>query len=114
MRNGKVFLETNEARSFMAEQLVVIAYLTAKPGKEKEARKNIQALLAPTQAEKGCIVYDLHEMHGEPGKFVFYEVWKSAEHLNAHAKSKHLKKFRENSSDFLVGTVDLTMWRKIE
>ena len=51
----------------MAEQLVVIAYLTAKPGKEAEAGKNIRALLAPTHAEKGCIVYDLHEMHGEPG-----------------------------------------------
>jgi len=98
----------------MAENLVVIAYLTAKPGKEAEARKNIQALVAPTRTEAGCITYDLHEMHGETAKFVFYEVWKSAEHLNAHAKSKHLTKFREISPDFLVGTVDLTMWRKIE
>jgi quinol monooxygenase YgiN len=98
----------------MTEQLVVIAYLTAKPGKEAEARKNIRALLAPTHAEKGCIVYDLHEMHGEPGKFVFYEVWKSAEHLGAHAKSKHLTEFRKNLPNFLVGTPDLTMWRKIE
>jgi len=98
----------------MAEQLVVIAYLTAKPGKEAEARKNIQALLAPTHAEKGCIVYDLHELHGDPAKFVFYEVWKSAEHLNAHAKSKHLKAFRKISADFLDGPVDLSMWRKIE
>jgi quinol monooxygenase YgiN len=98
----------------MAEQLVVIAYLTAKPGKETEARKHIRALLAPTHAEKGCIVYDLHEMHGEPAKFVFYEVWKSAEHLNAHAKSKHLKAFREISPEFLAGPVELTMWRKID
>jgi len=98
----------------MAEQLVVIAYLTAKPGKEAEARKNIQALLAPTRAEKGCIVYELHEMHGEPGKFVFYEVWKSAEHLNAHAKSKHLKALRNISPDFLDGPVDLTMWKKVD
>ena len=98
----------------MAENLIVIAYLTAKPGKEAEARKNIRALIAPTHAEKGCIVYDLHEMHSEPGKFVFYEVWKSAEHLNAHAKSKHLKEFQKISPNFLAGPADLTMWKKVE
>jgi quinol monooxygenase YgiN len=98
----------------MADQLVVIAYLTAKPGKEAEALKNIRGLLAPTHTEKGCIVYDLHEMHGDPAKFVFYEVWKSAEHLNAHAKSKHLKAFRKIAPDFLAEPIELTMWRKIE
>ncbi len=98
----------------MAENLIVIAYLTAKPGKEAVARKNIRALLAPTHAEKGCIVYDLHEMHSEPGKFVFYEVWKTADHLNAHAKSKHLKAFRKIAPDFLAEPIDLTMWKKVE
>lgn len=98
----------------MAENLIVIAYLTAKPGKEAEARKNIRALIAPTHAENGCILYDLHEMHGDPAKFMFYEVWKSAEHLNAHAKSKHLKAFQSLAPTFLVGTPDLTMWKKVE
>lgn len=98
----------------MAENLIVVAYLTAKPGKEAVARKNIRALLAPTRAEKGCIVYDLHEMHSEPAKFMFYEIWKSAEHLNAHAKSKHLAAFRKISPDFLAGPIELTMWRKVE
>ena len=97
----------------MAEQLVVIAYLTAKPGKEADARTNIRALLAPTHAEKGCIVYDLHEMHGDSAKFVFYEVWKSAEDLNAHAQSRHLKAFRKIAPNFLAEPIELTMWRKI-
>jgi quinol monooxygenase YgiN len=98
----------------MAEKLIVTAYVTAKPGKEAEARKNMRALLAPTHAEKGCIVYDLHEMHGDPAKFMFYEIWKSAEHLNAHAKSKHLVAFRKVAPDFLAEPIELTMWRKVE
>jgi quinol monooxygenase YgiN len=98
----------------MPDNLIVIAYVTAKPGKESEARKNLRALLAPTHAEKGCIVYDLHEMHSEPGKFVFYEVWKSAEHLNSHAKSKHLKAFQKSAPDFLAEPIDLTMWKKLD
>jgi quinol monooxygenase YgiN len=98
----------------MTEQLIVIAYLTAKPGSEKIARKSMRALLAPTHAEKGCIMYDLHEMHGEPTKFVFYEIWKSAEHLSAHSKSAHLQAFRKISPEFLAGPIELTMWRKIE
>ena len=98
----------------MDDNLIVVAYLTAKPGKEAEAQKNIRALLAPTRAEKGCIVYDLHEMHGDPARFVFYEVWKSAEDLDAHAKSGHLTAFRKIAPDFLAGPVELTMWRKVE
>ncbi len=98
----------------MAENLILIAHLTAKPGKEAEARKNIRALLAPTRAEKGCVVYDLHEMHSEPAKFMFYEIWKSPEHLNAHAKSGHLTAFRKIAPDFLAEPIELTMWRKVE
>jgi quinol monooxygenase YgiN len=98
----------------MAENLIVVAYLTAKPGKEAEARKNIRALLAPTHAEKGCIVYDLHEMYSDSAKFMFYEIWKSAEHLNAHAKSEHLEAFRKIAPDFLAEPIEITMWRKVE
>src|ERR1700735_3500689 len=98
----------------MDDNLIVVAYLTAKPGKEAEAQKNIRALLAPTRAEQGCIVDDLHEMHGDPARFVFYEVWKSAEDLDAHAKSGHLTAFRKIAPDFLAGAVGLAMGGKGE
>ena len=98
----------------MPENLIVIAYLTAKAGKESEARKNIRALVSPTQAEKGCIVYDLHEMHGESTKFLFYEVWKSAEDLGAHANSVHLGAFQKIAPEFLVGPAEITKWKKVE
>jgi quinol monooxygenase YgiN len=98
---------------FMAEHLTVIAYLTAKPGKEAEARKNIMALIAPTRKEKGCINYDLHELHGDATKFMFYENWESAEDLGAHAQSKHLVAFREKAPKFLEDPIELTLWRKI-
>jgi quinol monooxygenase YgiN len=98
----------------MAENLIVIAYLTAKPGKEKEARKHIRALVAPTHAEKGCINYDLHEMHGDPAKFMFHETWVSPAHLVAHAKSAHMKAFRKILPEFLVGMPDITLWTKIK
>jgi quinol monooxygenase YgiN len=97
----------------MAEHLTVIAYLTAKPGKEAEARKHIQALISPTHAEKGCINYDLHEMHGESTKFMFYDNWESAEHLGAHARSAHLEAFRKIAPDLLDGPIEITLWRKI-
>jgi quinol monooxygenase YgiN len=98
----------------MPENLIVIAYLTAKPGKESEARNNIRALIAPTHAEKGCIIYDLHEMHGEPTRFVFYEVWQSAEDLDAHANSAHLKAFQKIAPEFLIGPAEITKWKKVD
>jgi quinol monooxygenase YgiN len=98
----------------MPENLIVIAYLTAKPGKESEARKNIRALVAPTLAEKGCIIYDLHEMHGDQTKFVFYEVWQTAADLDAHAKSGHLRAFQKIAPEFLIGPAEITKWKKVD
>ena len=98
----------------MAEHLIVIAYLTARAGKEDGARKMLQALVAPTRLEAGCITYDLHEMHGDATRFVFYEIWRSAAVLEAHSKSAHMMAFREIRAEFLSGPTELTKWRKIE
>jgi quinol monooxygenase YgiN len=69
--------------------LTVMAELKARPGKEDEARQLLLTLLEPTRREQGCIQYDLHEVVGAPGHFLFYENWQSREALDAHLKSPH-------------------------
>ncbi|MDT7951462.1 MAG: putative quinol monooxygenase [Acetobacteraceae bacterium] len=89
--------------------LTVVAKLTAKPGKEDELLPMLQALLAPTHAEPGCINYDLHRSHEQPGTFMFIESWASRELLEAHMKSPHLVEFSDKqgalteSWDLFVG-----------
>ena len=81
--------------------LTVIAYMRARPGKEDELRTELEALIDPTSQEAGYVNYDLHESVESPGTFFFYENWESAEHLDAHLSTPHLKRFASIMGDLL-------------
>ena len=85
----------------MAELLTVVAEMKAKAGREEDLRKAVLALIEPTRQEDGCVQYDLHVHTKDPGRFVFYENWTSADHLARHAASAHLKAFGEIAKDLL-------------
>lgn len=70
--------------------LVVLAIITATPGQEDRLRSSLRGLVEPTRAEEGCIQYDLHEDNDTPGIFMFYEIWTSRDHWQAHMQSAHL------------------------
>lgn len=42
------------------------------------------------RAEQGCINYDLHRSHEDPGLLIFYENWESRPLRETHMKSPHL------------------------
>ena len=48
------------------EKVTVVATLKAKAGKEAAVRAAIEAVIAPTRAEPGCINYDLHQSSEDP------------------------------------------------
>ena len=77
----------------MTTLVTVVAEMKAKAGKEEALRQALLALVEPTRKEQGCVQYDLHEHLTEPGRFVFYENWTTAEDLARHAASEHLKQF---------------------
>jgi quinol monooxygenase YgiN len=93
--------------------LTVIAHIRAKPGQESRVRQFLEALLAPTRAEAGCINYDLHQSQSDPALFVFYENWRSEAHLEAHARSAHIQSFRKLTVEILVAPVEITKWKPI-
>lgn len=79
--------------------LTIIARLKAKPGCEADLERELSALLAPTRAEKGCIQYDMHRSHQDPGLFYFYENWESRELWNDHMKTPHITGFGAKQGD---------------
>jgi len=93
--------------------LTVVAEMKAKPGKEDALRQALLALVEPTRKEEGCVQYDLHEHIAEPGRFVFYENWSSAEHLAKHAASEHLKRFGAIRGDLLDGPARVERFTRI-
>ena len=91
--------------------LTVIAHARAKPGKEAQAREILQALVAPTRLEEGCLDYDLHQSVEDSSLFVFYENWATPAALEAHARSPHIAHFRSISGESLVEPPVLSKWK---
>jgi quinol monooxygenase YgiN len=94
--------------------LTVIAYMRAKPGKESELREALEALIKPTTEERGYVSYDLHQGVEDPSVFFFYENWESAEDLDAHLDTPHLRRFSAIMGDLLdEGGLTITRLRRI-
>ena len=55
-------------------EVVVVGSFTAVAGKEAEALAAFKALVEPTHAEEGCILYALHQAADDPRRLAFVEV----------------------------------------
>jgi quinol monooxygenase YgiN len=98
----------------MSEQkLTVLARIRAKTGKEEEVLSEIMSLIVPTQAEEGCINYDLHRSQDEPALFCLYENWRSRRDLDEHLATPYLQGFLGKASDLLDEPVDISFWDKV-
>jgi quinol monooxygenase YgiN len=97
----------------MGEPLTVIARLRAKAGQQARLRQQLQGLVAPSRAEAGCLLYDLHESRSDSGLFLFYEIWKSDADLDAHFQTPHIKAIGKLFPELLDGELDLTKWTKL-
>lgn len=75
--------------SLEAQNIVIVAEMTAKPGQEAALRVALEAAVAPSNAEEGNIIYRLHRNLDAPGHFVFYEIWKDEAATESHAASPH-------------------------
>jgi quinol monooxygenase YgiN len=95
------------------ESLTVIAHVRAKPGQELRVRELLKRLLTPTRAEAGCINYDLHQSQTDPALFLFYENWASEAHLEAHARSPHIRSLRKVAGEVLAGPIEITKWQAV-
>jgi quinol monooxygenase YgiN len=86
----------------------IIAYLTAKPGKEAEFQDKMTAQAKRCLAnEPGCLQFDVVQDPKNPTRFVMLEVYKDDAAIQAHQDSQHYKDFRP-----IVG--ELVADRKIE
>ncbi len=77
--------------------LYLAVSLVAQPGREDELRGALEALLAPSRADDGCLQYDLHVDRENPRHFFLYERWRDETAWRAHMEMPHLKRFGEIS-----------------
>ena len=90
-------------------EVVVVGAFVAREGKEDEATAAFQALVEPTHAEDGCILYALHRGNDDPRKLAFVERWESRELLDDHLESDHVKAVLAVADD-LFSESDITVY----
>jgi len=86
----------------ISSMITVVAEMFARPGRERDLKSELLAMVELTRKEEGCIQYDLHVDDTQPTHFVFYEKWTTHEALDRHAASPHLQSFAIKSTALLM------------
>ena len=73
------------------DNYIQVLTLHAAAGRGDELRRGVAAVLAPTWAEPGCILYYLHEDFADPQTLLIYEIWRDEEALETHTESEHVR-----------------------
>jgi quinol monooxygenase YgiN len=94
--------------------VTVIATLKAKAGQEDALRAALKSLIEPSKADEGNVNYDLYESRDQPGLFMFYENWESAELLGKHLQSPALQQaLATAATDLLDGAPSIVQLKRI-
>ncbi len=81
----------------------IVAYLTAKPGKEAVFKEEMTAQAKRCLAnEPGCLQFDVAQDPKEPARFVMLEVYTDDAAIKAHQESEHYKNFRPVVGELLA------------
>lgn len=83
------------------DQIVVVAHFIAVEGKENELLAVLHRLIEPTRKEPGCLRYELNQEADNPRAFTFAEKFASREAFDAHTKTPHIGRFRQESQGLI-------------
>ncbi len=89
-----------------------VTFIHGIAGKEEELKQHLISLAGPTREEPGAIRYDLYQSPEQKHEFMRFEVWSSAEALELHKKTPHLrasfdKRQREG------WTTEILTWKRV-
>jgi quinol monooxygenase YgiN len=94
-------------------EIVVIGSFTARPGKEADAVAAFEALLEPTHAEPGCILYALHCGVDDTRRLAFVERWTSREALDAHLASPHVEAVVARAEELFADSGEIVVYEAL-
>ena len=103
-------------RTMNNDHIILNVHIEAAAGQEEKLSSQLRALVAPTRSEAGCLAYELHRDPQNPGKFMFYERFRSQAALDEHLASPHFKNFaayRAAGNPDPVASIIITTWRSI-
>ncbi|MEV6265120.1 putative quinol monooxygenase [Streptomyces sp. NPDC051784] len=75
----------------MSNPLTLVARFVAKPGQEERLRDELNAMIAPSVAEEGCLGYQPFTDPNHPERMIILEEWASSEALDHHFTLPHFQ-----------------------
>ncbi|GGR31904.1 putative quinol monooxygenase [Streptomyces netropsis] len=75
----------------MSNTLTLVAGFIAKPGQEQRLRDELNAMIAPSVAEEGCLGYQPFADPDRPERMIILEEWVSSEALEYHFALPHFQ-----------------------
>jgi len=99
-----------------ATNVILNVHMQARPGHEEDLHNLLLALVEPTRAEPGRLIYELHRDPADSAKFMFYERFTSQKALDWHTASPQLTRFREiraASNPDPLASQTVTKWKAI-
>jgi quinol monooxygenase YgiN len=94
-------------------EIVVVGSFTARPGREADAAEALRALVEPTHAEDGCILYALHQGADDPRRLAFVERWASREALDDHLASSHVQQALARADELFADGGDIVVYEPL-
>lgn len=103
---NKIAKNTPTSNEMNGDELKIIAEIYLKPDAFKSMKPVFEKLIAASQAEEGCIYYDLHIDIADTTntRLVMIETWKDQEAIDAHNESDHYKNFSRVGKDYIDST----------
>ncbi|OYT69701.1 MAG: antibiotic biosynthesis monooxygenase [Chloracidobacterium sp. CP2_5A] len=99
--------------SLVSFEITILAHFRAKPEALPALSAALDALIAATRQEPGCIAYDLHVACDDPCHFVLVERWRDAAALEAHFAQPHTQAAMAQTPPWLAEGVTLSRWRPV-
>ncbi|MFX0574965.1 putative quinol monooxygenase [Nocardia nepalensis] len=82
--------------------LHVVAEFRANPGREDRLRTALEAMIEPSLAEPGCLVYQPYTDPNDSTRMVLIEEWTGPEALDEHFTTPHFFHVRDVLAQILA------------
>merc|ERR1712055_203517 len=89
--------DSNDRKTLLSRMTEVRVHAAFKVADESTFLKEAAKIVEATQAEQGCLHYQLYKEAGggEAGSYAMIETWATQEDLTRHSKAPHVKAFQE-------------------
>jgi quinol monooxygenase YgiN len=97
----------------LADEIMILVTLQAKPGRERELEKATQEFAAATGQLKGALGSTLYRSTDDPRTFTLVERFDAQEAIQRHVASDYFRRFQVVQAPLLAEPVRVTIQRRV-